>query len=137
MKRGPKPGQTIDAIAVVREAWVEAPDWVIALAEACNARGGQAAAAKAIDYSAAVVNQALKGVYKGDVTAVESRVRAAFMSAERHCPELGRMPAHACFDWQKKARTFANVNPLRVRMYRACRKCPLSRFQGRFQGAAS
>jgi hypothetical protein len=56
------------------------------------------------------------------------------MNAVLTCPELGEMPTNTCLDWQKKAKTFANVNPLRVRMYSACRKCPQGRFEGRIGG---
>lgn len=141
MRRGPKPGfnRTPQSVENMRAAWgTDAPDWVEILAVECD-RSSQRKVADAIGYSPAAISNVLKRRYgidghSGDLDAVEQAVRGAFMNAVLECPELGEMRAHTCLDWQKKARTFANVNPLRVRMYSACRKCPLSRFEGRIGG---
>ena len=143
MRRGPKPGanRTPQSVENMRAAWGEdAPDWVLILAQECD-RTSQNAVAKAIGYSPAAISNVLKkrygiGGHSGDLAAVEQAVRGAFMNAVLECPELGEMPTHTCLDWQKKARAFANVNPLRVRMYRACRKCPQGRFSPRAGGAS-
>lgn len=142
MKRGPKPGakRIPRSVENMRAAWGEdAPDWIDILAVECD-RASQRKVAEIVGYSAAAISNVLKKRYGidgrgGDLGAVEQAVRGAFMNAVLDCPELGEMSTHACLDWQKKARTFANVNPLRVRMYRACRQCPHSRFERETGGA--
>lgn len=95
-------------------------DWLTVLAEACR-DSSQAAVAARIGYSATVVNQVLKGKYTGDLRAVEQAVRGALLSYTIECPVLGALPAHLCLEHQR--RPFAATNPLRVRLYRACRTC--------------
>lgn len=125
----------MSALARMEAAWgPDAPDWVRTLAQECD-RTSQRVAAAAIGYSAAAVSNVLKaryGVngYGGDLKAVEQAVRGALMGAEIACPELGAIPAHGCLDWQRKATTLITTNPLRLRMYRACRACPRARIGG-------
>jgi len=112
-----------DPVDAVQIAWgSDAPDWVLTLAQACQ-QTSQRKVAEQLGRSGALVNQVLKGRYKGDLTAVEARVRGVFMAATVACPELGNMPSHECQDWQAKARDFGAANTLRVRMYRACHQC--------------
>ena len=132
MRRGPKPGcaRPPRSVETLRAAWGEdAPDWMEALAVECD-RAGRRAAAQAIGYTPAALSRVLTRRYGvdghgGDLAAVERAVRGAMMRAVLDCPELGEISARACRDWQAKARVFANINPLRVRMYRACRACPI------------
>ncbi len=93
-------------------------DWLDTLRAEC-ARTSQARVAAAIGYSPAVVNQVLKGVYPGDLTAVEKAVRGAFMGATVTCPILGEIASNRCLEEQR--RDFAATNPQRVMLYRACR----------------
>lgn len=134
MKRGPKPGS--NRVETSRDkvvaSWGEtAPDWLFQLADACDA-SSQRRVSDTLGYSPAAVSNVLNKRYGidghgGDLASVEQAVRGAFMNAHLHCPELGQMPTHLCRDWQKKGASFANINPLRVRMYRACKGCPHSR----------
>jgi DNA transposition AAA+ family ATPase len=104
-----------------------ATDWVDALAEACE-RSTQKRIADRIGYSASVVNQVLKGVYRGDLSAVEQAVRGALMDLHVECPVLGELAADRCLEIQRQP--FAATNATRVRLYRACRSgCPHSRLQ--------
>ena len=116
------------AMANVRATWGEAaPDWVIVLAEECD-RTSQARAGRAIGRSASLVNQVLQRRYSGDLTAVEERVRAAFMAAEVICPVLGDIPTIHCLEHQGHAKAKNRGSAFRVAMYRACRaSCPNSR----------
>lgn len=102
-------------------------DWIVVLRSACR-RETQAAVARRLGVSPTMVNQALKGVYRGDLEGLQSRVEGALMGQHVICPVLGQLPRNECMDHQ--ARPFATTNPLRLRMYRACRAgCPHSRLR--------
>lgn len=116
------------AMARARAAWGEAmPDWIVALAEACDA-ASQSRVAGRLSYSPAVINQVLKGVYPGDVWKVEMAVRGALMAETVACPVLGEIDTQRCLVEQR--RPFAATSSLRVQVYRACRAgCPHSRLE--------
>ncbi len=99
------------------------PEWVSVLASECD-QSSQRAVATKLNRSGALVNQVLKNKYNGDLNAVEDCVRGVFMNGTTACPELGSIPSNECHDWRKKAQKFSSANTLRVRMYRACKKCP-------------
>jgi len=98
-------------------------DWMEALRAEC-ARTSQAKVAGRLGYSGSVVSQVLKGAYPGSIERVEQAVRGLLMGGRVACPELGDVEGHVCLDHQKRARTHTPSNPFRVRMFRACRKCP-------------
>ena len=101
------------------------PEWVQALAEACD-EGTQAGAARTIGYSPATVNQVLAGTYKGNLEAVEGAVRGAYLEMTVACPVLREIPRNRCLAIQRQP--LASTSPLRVRLWRACRSgCPNSR----------
>ncbi|MBT2131201.1 hypothetical protein [Aliiroseovarius lamellibrachiae] len=110
----------------------EAPDWVICLAQECTASSQRLIAAK-LERSGALVNQVLRNKYKGDMAAIESRVRGVFMNGTTTCPALGDIPANECQDWRKKSHKFGNANMLRVRMFKACNRCPKNGKGGRHE----
>jgi hypothetical protein len=111
-----------------RAGWGDPPpDWVVALAEACQ-RERQSAVARRLGYSDAVISTVLRGTYRGDVGAVETKVRAALMATHVACPVLGDIELSRCLDEQ--ARPFAATSGFRVRMYHACRACPNNRQRG-------
>ncbi|MCB1395939.1 MAG: hypothetical protein KDJ98_08195 [Rhodobacteraceae bacterium] len=99
------------------------PDWIAALATACD-QTSQARAATKIGRSGALVSGVLAKTYRGDMGAVEELVRGHLLSETVNCPALGVLPLHECRGWMAKARAFQNTNSLRVRMYRACHRCP-------------
>lgn len=114
-----------DLIAVASEAWGEPlPDWVRALALAC-ARSSQSAVAAQLGRSSALVSTVLRKAYEGSYARVEERVRGVLMDGRVECPSLGQVPSHECQDWREKARAYVSGNPLRLRMFRACRACPV------------
>ena len=114
-----------DLIAQSEEAWgAPLPDWVRALAVACQ-RASQAAVAKELGRSGAVVSQVLRRKYAGSYRNVEERVRGVLLNGRVECPGLGTVPTHECQDWREKARVYAPGNPTRRRMFRACRACPV------------
>lgn len=108
-------------LETARRSWGEGlPAWVEALARACD-ESSQNRAAKEIGYATAVVNQVLLAKYKGSCSKVEACVKAVFMGEEVDCPALGVIPVLQCDEWRKKP--FAATNPVRVRMWQACRGC--------------
>jgi hypothetical protein len=96
-------------------------DWLTVLREQCT-RASQAAIAKRIKYSAAVVNQVLKGTYKGDLSSVQRAVEGALMGLTVDCPVIGDLPRNRCLEYQRQP--FAATNPMRVQLSRACQTCP-------------
>ena len=117
----------VDFHANARAGWGETPpDWIVALAEAC-AETSQNAVAARLSRSASLVSTVLRGSYRGDMAAVEERVRGVLMRSVVDCPEIGTVPAQACQDWRARAREWTGVNAMRVRMFRACRSCPRNR----------
>lgn len=115
----------MSALAKIAATWPVQPDWLVALAEACDEQN-QAAAAKRIGYSAATVSFVLNGRYTGDLTAVEAAVRDALMRGTVSCPVLGEIPGEDCRKHQ--ATRYSASNPQRIAVFRACRNgCPHSR----------
>lgn len=105
-----------------RAAWGKAmPDWIVALAAACDA-SSQGKVAKQLGCSAAVVNQALGNVYKGRLGGIEARVRGEYMKAVVECPVLGEISTRDCI--ANQTLKFRPTNPLRVALRRACPICP-------------
>ena len=99
-----------------------AQDWMQVLAQQCD-RTSQGRVAQQLGMSAAVVNQVLRGRYKGRLDRVEARVRGEFMREVCACPVLGEISTRQCQDEQR--RPFSTANQLRVAVYRACRDgCP-------------
>lgn len=111
-------------VAAARRAWgAAAPEWIIVLAEACDARSSsQTALAKRLGYSTAVINQALKNTYAGRLDKLEQKVRGELMNECVACPVLGEITRRRCIDEQ--SRTYAATNALRVELRRACPRCP-------------
>lgn len=103
-------------------AWRPVPDWVRALAEACE-RESQAKVARRIGYSPSVVTQVLGATYRGDLAAVEHAVRGAFLGSTVSCPVLGEIDTVECRKHQRRPYA-ATANHLQVRLFKACRTCP-------------
>lgn len=95
-------------------------DWLSVLKDECD-RLSQAAVARRLGVSGALVNQVLKGTYKGNVSRIEELVRGTFMQETVFCPVMGEVSKRRCLDEQ--VRPFAPTNPQRVQVYRACKDC--------------
>jgi hypothetical protein len=109
----------VTALQKAEAAWSgKLPDWVRVLAEEA-ARASMGAVAKRIGYSTPVVSAVIANKYKGDVGAVEARVRGALISEEVECPVLGAVRKDRCADEQKK--NFTGTSALRTRIFNACR----------------
>lgn len=115
-----------ERIAIAREHWGdEAPDWIVALAKACDEKESQNKVAQLLGYSAAVVSQALRARYPGDLARLEQAVRAELMREEVACPALGIIALSECLEHRANADNYRSPNPLRARMRRACNSCPI------------
>lgn len=113
------------ALTRAAQHWgVDLPDWVAALASACDESGSQSAVAARLGYSPAVVSQVLKHDYRGNYEAVEAAVRARLMAATIECPVLGPILLEDCHDHQRAAQAGARESTLQVRLARACPACP-------------
>lgn len=83
---------------------------------------GPAQVAREIGYSAAAVSQVANDKYPGDPTNILTRVEEIYGGSTVDCPGLGEEISLAkCADWRRKQ--FGNTNPLRVRMFQACKIC--------------
>jgi hypothetical protein len=111
-------------VTVARDAWGDSmPDWVLRLAQECEATS-QSKVAGRLDRSSSLVSNVLRAKYPGDMTAVEDLVRGVLMSAKVACPMLGELPTHECRAWRQRTKSFSGHNALRVSMFRACTRCP-------------
>ncbi len=110
----------MSALAKARAAWGGAPDWIEALAAACDVSTGRAVA-KRLGVSPAAVCRVLGNGY-GDTERMERRVRGILMAQTVACPVLGDIDAAACREHQE--RPYTPINPTFVRLFRACRTCP-------------
>ena len=119
-----------DNLSKALAAWGDpAPDWIVVLAEACNAET-QTAVARKLGYSSATVSLVLSNGYeKGDVVRIEALVRGILMAETVHCPVLSAaIGRDVCSTWQK--RPFSTASSNAVRMYQGCRSgCPHSRLR--------
>jgi len=121
---------SLNAMDTVRAAWgADAPEWVWKLAAECNRTSQRRVAAmlKRPDapgktYSGAMVNMVLGGKRPlGTLGLFERAVRAALMNETVQCPVQGEIGLTECR--ANAARPFAATNPVRVKLWRACREC--------------
>lgn len=79
--------------------------------------------------SGAVISQVLKGKYPGRTDRLQRLVEGRFMSGTVECPVVGKIPSDQCVQYQ--GQPFANTNPTRIALYRACRGgCEFSSIEG-------
>ena len=101
-------------------AWGTVPDWVQALADACDTHGLNQTAGK-INLSPALVSLVIRKKHHASYSHAEARVRNMLMTPIVSCPVLGLISADACR--AEHLKPFMSVNPLAVAVYRACREC--------------
>jgi DNA-binding transcriptional regulator YdaS (Cro superfamily) len=102
------------------------PEWLAVLKTACLDTS-QAAVARQLGVSASTINQVLKGIYKGNLTRLQTLIEGRLMNQTVACPIAGDIPKHKCLEHQARDVRMATVNPLYSRLYRACRSgCPHS-----------
>lgn len=110
-----------DPVALAQEAWGHPPDWVAALASACDFSGLRPTAAR-LGVSPALVSLTLRNRHKG-TELLEGRTRRRIMNPLCACPVLGLIEQNQCAEEQ--AAPLVTTNALRVELARACREgCP-------------
>lgn len=101
------------------------PDWVRVLAEECD-KTSQRIVAQKLKNSTTVVSRVLGNTYPGSHENIAAKVRGVFLAEEVECPVMGKLPRQRCIAEQAKPLSFQN--PLRKRVYDACRNgCPHAR----------
>lgn len=104
-----------------------AETWLDALRAACAA-DSQAGVARRLGVSPSMINQALKGAYKGDVTRLQTLVEGVLQTQTVSCPVLGDLVKHKCREYQERDPKYAAASPVTMLLYRACRSgCPHSK----------
>lgn len=99
--------------------------WLDALRQACT-DSSQAAVARRLKVSPAMISQVLNGVYRGDMARIQGLIEGVYCQKTVQCPVLGEIGLDVCLNWQ--AEPFKPVNPTRVKLFRACRGgCPHSK----------
>lgn len=112
------------AMERARAAWAgAAPDWILRLAEACDATS-QNRVAQDLEVSAAMISNVLRNQYGAPTTTLERKVRGRLMDVTVACPVLGAIGIDACFGHQSNARNPKGLNAFNARLLRACRACP-------------
>ena len=102
-------------------------NWLDALRRAC-AESSQAAVARQLGVSAAMINQTLKGTYKGNIGRLRTLVEGILQTQTVSCPVLDNLPKHKCLEYQDRDPKLTFGNPLILQFYRACRSgCPHSK----------
>jgi len=106
----------------VKHHWGEAaPAWVLTLAKFCDDES-QAAAARKIGRSGALINQVLRNKYPGRLDRVGQDVARVLSDTPVACPVLGEISGAACLSHQRAP--YNGTNHMTVKLYVACRKCP-------------
>lgn len=100
------------------------PRWLTELRIQCE-KTSQRQVAEKLSVSTAMISQALKGKYPGDVEKLQRAVRGAYLGETVNCPVLGELETNKCLAYQREK--LSAVNPLRVQLYRSCNgNCPNS-----------
>lgn len=96
------------------------PPWLVALRKACD-ESSQAAVARLFGYSPAVINQVLKGTYKGDVKRVQRLAESHYFGTTVDCPWYrGAIPVHQCLAAQKRTAAEVRNHPLDRELWYVC-----------------
>lgn len=91
------------------------------LRTAVETNKSQVKVAKMLGYSPATISQIMGGSYQGAMDKVLARVEEIFGTRTVECPVLGEIRIGRCVT--ERRAPFSAANPVRVRLYRACRNC--------------
>lgn len=94
------------------------PLWMVVLREAVAASSLNAVG-KQIGYSGAMLSAVLNGKYNAGLDRVQKAVEGGLMGARVKCPIVGDIGRQKCIEHQRAP--FAATNPMRVKLYHACR----------------
>ncbi|TCS62560.1 transcriptional regulator [Varunaivibrio sulfuroxidans] len=131
MSRTGNTRDTRSNVEKARASWGDPlPDWVLALADECDATSQGKTGPKIGYKGAAVVCAVLGNNYRGDLACVEDAVRGALMAVTVACPVDGEIAKNLCIKNQRMKLT--TTSNRRIRLYRACRGgCVHSRHGGK------
>ncbi|WP_343526928.1 hypothetical protein [Sphingomonas sp.] len=102
-------------------AWgVDAPAWVLVLADACD-RTTQRMVAEQLGKSGGYVSRLINCSYAGSYPEAEQLVRATLTEEEVVCPLYGQMPLKTCIRNRRRERS---ENWLHAQFARTCPECP-------------
>ncbi len=108
------------ALDLARQGWPEVPEWVRLLAEACDGSSMRKVAAR-LGVSPALVSLAIRNKHHAGLGFIRERCETVFGGVD--CPILGPITAKDC--QANRDKKFSSINPLAVRLYRACHgECP-------------
>lgn len=82
----------------------------------------QSEIARRLGVSEGTISNAFKGRYIGNVDKLAERIRGELLNQTVACPILGEISTRICQD--ERSKPFAATNPMRVRLWRACKSCP-------------
>ncbi|MEZ5571205.1 MAG: hypothetical protein R3E64_04200 [Halioglobus sp.] len=104
------------------------PQWIQVLRAECDGTS-QSKVATALRQrdgfpSPTVINQVLNDSYPSERgrDRLQMLIAGRYMGVKVCCPVQGDIGLDECADWQSQP--FTTANPVRVEMFRACRKCP-------------
>jgi hypothetical protein len=95
--------------------------WLDLLKKAVTEAGNQAAVARELGYSPAVISQALQGIYPGDTEKLAAKVIEVYGNETVECPLLGVITLAKCVKNQQLP--FSSANPLAVEIWATCPLC--------------
>lgn len=109
------------------------PDWFsepwVELLQAARAQYGPKAtgerlahAGRTKGYSAATVIGVCEGTYQADPSGIREAVMIRLANVDVECPVLGTISLGTC--GEHRHAEFRATNPLRVRLWQACKTCP-------------
>ena len=102
-------------------AWGDTPpEFIRVLANVVSECGNNAAAARKLGINRASVSTLLANKYPANTQKMEKTIMA--WATKIPCPVLGDISAGQC--QAERNKPFISSNPLRVQLFRACRKCP-------------
>lgn len=105
------------ALAKAQAAWGEVPDWVAALARACDGQSLRKTASRC-NVSPAMISLAINN-RRENWDFIKEKVENTLMVTMMACPVQGLISSFQCA--QEQAAPFSTANPLRIQQYKACR----------------
>ncbi len=82
---------------------------------------GQGEVSKRLGYSKATVSLVINRKYNGNLNSVSLKIKEVFGGLKVNCPVLGEIDLAECAE--NRRQPFSATNPLRVRLFKACRTC--------------
>lgn len=112
------------SIERARTGWGETlPDWIEALAKACDATS-QNKVAKRMGRSGSLVSLVLANRYSGDMDGLRQQVEGIWLNGKVDCPVWGELSTDKCRAWRIASDEYRSGTSF-LQMARACNACPI------------